>query len=330
VVHRAAIVICLAALLAGCGVAPASPAPTQTPSAEPTTTPAAAASTAEPTAIYAGLRGLVMIDGSSTVFPITEGAALAFTEIAPDVDIRLGVSGTGGGFVKFCAGETVISNASRPINRAEREACAGSSISFIELPIAYDGLTVAIHPDNTWAQCLSTEDLRRLWSPDSDPPVTRWSQIRPDWPDEPVRLFGAGTDSGTFDYFTSAIVGEEGRSRADYTASEDDYLLAQGIAADPFALGFFGFAYYREYQDRLVAVAVDSGAGCVAPTDETIFLGQYQPLSRPIFIYVATEAVDRPEVRAFVDFYLMNAARLVHEARYVALPPRAASRSKTS
>jgi phosphate transport system substrate-binding protein len=264
-----------------------------------------------------------VIDGSSTVFPITEAASIAFRSYAPNVEIRLGVSGTGGGFKKFCAGETVISDASRPITQAEAEACAKANITYIELPIAFDGITVMVHPENTWATCIAVSELKALWEPAAQGKVSRWSQVRATWPDTPISLYGAGTDSGTYDYFTQAIVGTAKSSRKDYTASEDDYLLAQDLAADPSGLGFFGYAYYVEYKGQLRDVAIDNGSGCVAPSQETIADGSYQPLARPIFLYVRADALARPELRAFVAFYLANGPGLVREARYIPLPDRA-------
>lgn len=270
-----------------------------------------------------GLAGSLVIDGSSTVFPITEAVANAFEARFPAVEIQLGVSGTGGGFRKFCAGETVVQNASRPIKAKEAELCAAAGIAFIELPVAFDGLTFVVHRSNDWAACMSLDELRRLWEPAAEGRILRWSDLRPGWPNRLFHLYGAGRDSGTFDYVTSAVVGRDGESRHDYTGSEDDYLLAQKVAADPEGLGFFGFAYYREYQATLNAVAIDGGGGCVAPDEQSIVSGAYRPLSRPIFIYVARAALDRPEVRAFAEFYLDAAPSLVPAAAYVALPDRA-------
>nr|WP_290670570.1 PstS family phosphate ABC transporter substrate-binding protein [Ardenticatena sp.] len=270
-----------------------------------------------------GLSGSVLIDGSSTVFPVSEAVAEEFGLQNPDVRVSVGVSGTGGGFKKFCAGETDISDASRPIKQSEIEMCTENGIEFIELPVAFDGLTVVVNPQNDWATCMTVEDLKTIWEPSAQGVITKWSQVRPEWPDEPLSLYGPGTDSGTFDYFTDAIVGEEGASRGDYTASEDDNVLVQGVANDQYALGYFGFAYYVENQDKLKAVAIDGGDGCVEPSVETINNGTYQPLSRPIFIYVSTKALERPEVEAFVNFYLDNAAELAEEVGYVGLPERA-------
>lgn len=330
-----AIALLAAVLLAACGPSrsqqTAAPTPSLplTPTAittlDRTTQPAApTAALAAPgsAAELAALTGSIAIDGSSTVFPITEAAATAFRTLAPGVTIALGVSGTGGGFRRFCAGETVISDASRPIKADEAADCTAAGIGFIELPIAYDGISLVVNAGNDWAQCLTSDDLRRIWEPAAEGQVMSWRDVRPEWPDVPLALYGAGPDSGTFDYFTAAIVGEEGQIRADYTGSEDDYLLAQDITEDPGALGFLGYAYMVEYTGHVRAVAVDSGEGCVAPDATTIDSGRYQPLARPIFIYVRADALSRPEVAAFVTFYLANAPALVQSASYIPLTPR--------
>ncbi len=270
-----------------------------------------------------GLTGSILIDGSSTVFPISEAVAEEFRLEYPNVRVSVGISGTGGGFKKFCNGEIDITDASRPIKDVEEEICAQNGIEFVELPVAFDGLTVVVNPENDWATCMTVEDLKTIWEPAAQGTITKWNQVRPEWPDAPLSLYGPGTDSGTFDYFTSAIVGEEGASRGDYTASEDDNVLVQGVSNDKYALGYFGFAYYAENQDKLKAVAIDGGNGCVLPSKETINNGTYQPLSRPVFIYVRKDALDRPEVEAFVNFYLENAGALATEVGYVALPDRA-------
>lgn len=291
---------------------------------ERSTTPAdTALTTLSPPSGAADLRGVITIDGSSTVFPITEAAALAFRTYAPQVEIRLGVSGTGGGFAKFCAGETVISDASRPITAAEAAQCAAAGVSFIELPVAYDGISLVIHPTNTWAECISLAELQQIWAAAAGDGIATWSQVRPDWPNAPLDLYGAGSDSGTYDYFVEAVLGAAVPMRSDYVASEDDYLIAQDVAENPNGMGFFGYSYYVEHEGRLRAVAIDGGAGCTMPTATTIADGSYQPLARPIFIYVRAEALAEPALRAFVDFYLANAPILVARARYIPLPERA-------
>jgi phosphate transport system substrate-binding protein len=273
------------------------------------------------------LSGDILVDGSSTVYPITEAMAEEFGKLQPEVRVTVGVSGTGGGFEKFCNGETDISDASRPIKPSETEACAANGIEYIELPVAYDGLAVMVNPANDWVDYMTVAELKKLWEPAAQGEVMRWSQVREGWPDEEIHLYGAGTDSGTYDYFTQAIVGEEGSSRGDFQASEDDNVLVQGIAGDPLALGFFGLAYYQENQDILKLVPINdedetNGAGPILPSEETVNDGTYQPLARPIFIYVRQEAAERPEVQGFVDFYLNveNATNLVREVGYVPLP----------
>jgi len=264
------------------------------------------------------LTGQVSLDGSSTVFPISEAVAEEFLAVAPRVRVPVGVSGTGGGFKKFLAMETDINDASRPIKDSERATAEANGIDFLEIPVAFDGLSVVINPANDWVDSLSVEELQRIWQPGSM--VDSWDDVRPEWPAEPLRLYGPGTDSGTFDYFTEAVNGESGASRPDYTASEDDNVLVQGIAGDQFAMGFFGFAYYVENQDKLKVVLIDGGNGPVAPTPTTINDGTYSPLSRPIFIYLNTASLARPEVSAFVDFYIDNAGALASEVGYIALP----------
>jgi phosphate transport system substrate-binding protein len=274
------------------------------------------------TAVLAQASGEIRIDGSSTVYPITEAMAEEFMAINPNVRITVGVSGTGGGFSKFCNGETEISNASRPIKESEIEACRANGIEYIELPVAYDALTVVVNSQNNWATSMTIEELSAIWSPDST--VSSWSQVRSGWPDAPIALYGPGTDSGTFDYFTEAVNGESGASRSDFTASEDDNVLVQGVAGDRNALGYFGFSYYEENQGRLRAVAIDNGSGPVAPEREAVETNTYTPLSRPLFIYVSQEAAERPEVSQFVGFYL-SSPQLVDEVGYVRLPERAYS-----
>jgi len=314
--------LCCLVTLAGCGVTTAQPTATSLP-ATATPAPTTLAQTTPAVTANPALRGTIVIDGSSTVFPITEAVAREFALTAPNVQVQLGVSGTGGGFKKFCAGETVISDASRPIKQSEAAECAANQIDFVEIPVAFDGLSLVANPSNTWLECMTVAELNTLWQPDATNIITNWRMLRPIWPTSTLQLYGAGQDSGTFDYFTSAIVGTEGSSRSDVISSEDDYLIAQDIAGDPNALGYFGYAYYREYQERLKLIAVDAGNGCVLPSEQTIADGSYQPLSRPIFIYVRADALDRAEVAAFVDFYLSDLARVVADVKYVPLPARA-------
>lgn len=260
----------------------------------------------------------VAIDGSSTVYPITEAVAEEYQlETGGAVRVTVGVSGTGGGFKRFCAGETDINNASRELSESEAAICEQNGVEPLELPIANDGISVTVHPENTWAECLTVEELRRIWEPGST--VERWSDVRPDWPESEVRLYGPGTDSGTFDYFTEEVVGESGASRPDYTASEDDNVLVQGVSGDTRALAYFGFAYYEANVDRVNVVAIDAGDGCVEPTVETVNSGEYAPLSRPVFLYAARSSVERPVVRDFLEFYMENAAELSRAVGYVPL-----------
>jgi phosphate transport system substrate-binding protein len=267
---------------------------------------------------------LIQIDGSSTVFPITEAVSEEFQKAKKGaVKVTVGIAGTGGGFKKFCRGETDISDASRPILKAEMEICKQSGIQYIELPVAYDALTVMVNPKNDWVKSLTIADLKKMWEPSAQGKVSRWNQIRPEWPNSPLKLFGPGADSGTFDYFTEAIVGKAKSSRGDFTASEDDNVLVQGIANDRNALGYFGFAYYIENQNKLKAVGIDNGKGPVSPSAKTVEDGSYQPLSRPIFIYVNKKSLDKPEIKEYVEFYLKNAASLVTQVKYVPLPASA-------
>ncbi len=264
-----------------------------------------------------GMRGRVKVDGSSTVFPITEAVAEEFLKVHPRVQVTVGISGTGGGFKKFCSGEIDINDASRPIKPIEQEAAKANSVQFVELPVAFDGISVVAHPDNEFLDYLTVEELRKIWQPGSM--VNRWSDIRSEWPDRNIALYGPGTDSGTFDYFTEAVNGKSQVCRPDFTASEDDNVLVQGIAGDPDALGFFGFAYYAENSSRLKLIPIDGGDGPVYPSNETINQNTYKPLSRPIFIYVNDQA-RREAVVTFVEFYLREAPNLVQEVGYVALP----------
>lgn len=245
------------------------------------------------------LRGTVSLDGSSTVYPISEAIAEEFLSVAPRVRVTVGVSGTGGGFKKFLSREIDINDASRTIKNSEVEEARANGINYLEIPVAFDGLSVVVNPNNTWVDYLTVDELRMIWQPGSM--VDSWDDIRPNWPQLPIRLYGPGTDSGTFDYFTEAVNGESGASRPDYTASEDDNVLVQGISGDENALGFFGYAYYIENQDNLKIVPIDEGSGPVAPTAQSINDGTYSPLSRPIFVYLNTDSLARPEVRSFVE-----------------------------
>jgi phosphate transport system substrate-binding protein len=270
---------------------------------------------------------VITADGSSTVFPITEAVAEEFPKVSPGARVTVGSSGTGGGFQKFCRNETDLSNASRPIRQTEVEACAKAGIEYIELPVAYDGLAVVIHPKNTWATSMTVDELKKLWEPAAQGKITRWNQIRPDWPDQEIHLFGAGVDSGTFEYFTEAIMGKAAASRGDYTSSEDDNVIVQGVSGDPNALGYFGYAYYEQNKDKLKVVAVDdkdetNGAGPVAPSVETVSNGTYRPLSRPVFVYVKASSLSRPEVASFIQFYLDKGQALVREVGYVPMTSR--------
>lgn len=264
------------------------------------------------------LRGTVSIDGSSTVFPISEAVAEEFLAVQPRVRVTVGVSGTGGGFKKFLAGEIDINDASRPIKMKEVKQASASGIGFIELPIAYDGLSVVVNTKNDWVDHLTITELNKIWQPGSS--VKRWSDVRDGWPEKEIQLYGPGTDSGTFDYFTETINGKSGASRPDYTANEDDNALVRGISGDEGSLGYFGYAYYAANKDKLRVVAIDGGKGPVAPTEITINNGTYAPLSRPVFIYVRPDALDRKEVRAFVDFYIESAPMLATEVGYIPLP----------
>lgn len=265
-----------------------------------------------------GLSGEIRIDGSSTVFPITEAVAEEFITENPDVKVPVGVSGTGGGFEKFIAQETDISDASRPIKDEEAEAAKAAGVEYVELKVAFDGLSVLVNPENTWVDYLTVEELNKIWAPDST--VKTWKDVRAEWPAEELKLYAPGTDSGTFDYFTEEINGETGAIRSDFTGSEDDNVLVQGIAGDKNALGFFGYAYYEENQDKLKIVPIDSGNGPVTPSFETIKDGSYAPLSRPLFIYVNKASLEKAEVRQFVEYYLEIAKDIVQEVGYVGLP----------
>jgi phosphate transport system substrate-binding protein len=264
--------------------------------------------------------GKISIDGSSTVYPITEAIAEEFREEEPNIRVSIGVSGTGGGFKKFTRGEIDINDASRPIKDKEIKLCKENNISYVELTVAYDGLAVIANKDNSWLTDITIEELKKLWEPSAQGKITKWNQIRADWPDKEIHLFGPGVASGTYDYFTEAIVGESGASRGDYTASEDDNVLVQGIASDKYALGFFGLAYYQENKSKLKLVGVDNGTGAIKPSMETVKTGTYAPLSRPIFIYVSDAGAKKEEVVKFVNFYLKKAAKLVPDVGYIPLP----------
>jgi len=264
--------------------------------------------------------GAVKIDGSSTVYPITEAVAEEFRVDQPEIKVTIGVSGTGGGFKKFSRGETDINDASRPIKEKEVKVCEENNVSYVELTVAYDGLAVLINTENDWVDYFTVDELKKIWEPSAQGTITTWNQIRPEWPNEPFSLYGPGVASGTYDYFTEVIVGESGASRGDYTASEDDNVLVQGIAGDKNAIGFFGLAYYEENKEKLKLVGVDNGAGAILPTTETVKTGEYAPLSRPIFIYVSDTGAKKAAVNEFVEFYLTNASELVSDIGYIALP----------
>jgi phosphate transport system substrate-binding protein len=273
---------------------------------------------------YPKSTALVKVDGSSTVFPITEAVAEEFQkEMRGAVRVTVGISGTGGGFKKFCRGETDVQDASRPISAIEMEACRASGIQYFELPVAFDALTIAVSPQATWIDFLTIAELKQMWDPSAQGRILRWNQIRSSWPDAPLKLFGAGSDSGTFDYFTEAVVGKAKTSRGDYTASEDDNTLVQGISNDKQALGYIPYAYYEPNKKRLKAVGVDGGHGPVLPSREAVENGAYQPLSRPMFIYVNSKSAVKPEVKRFVEFYLAQAPTLVPQVKYIPLPQQA-------
>ena len=265
---------------------------------------------------------IVKVDGSSTVFPVTEAVAEDFQKAKKQqVKVTVGISGTGGGFKKFCRGETDISNASRPILKAEMADCAKAGIEYYELPVAFDALTVVINPKNTFIKQLTVAELKKMWEPGAQGKVTRWNQVNPQWPDQPMKLFGPGADSGTFDYFTEAIVGKSKSSRGDFTASEDDNVLVQGVSRDVNGLGYFGYAYYVENKDKLKAVPIVNEKGqAVEPSMEAVLKGTYSPLARPIFIYVNAKSLGKPEVKEFVEYYMKNGAKLAREVKYVPLP----------
>ncbi|MCI0686375.1 MAG: PstS family phosphate ABC transporter substrate-binding protein [Sporichthyaceae bacterium] len=297
-----AVVAVMAAALAACGNDDENP-----PAGGGTNSPAAP------------LSGSIAVDGSSTVTPLTEVAAELFNEENPNVQIAVGTSGTGGGFEKFCAGETDISDASRAIEDDEVAACQTGGISYEEFTVANDALTIVVSKENTFATCLTVDQLKKIWEPAAEGTVTNWNQVDPSFPDQALDLYGPGTDSGTFDYFTDVINGEEGASRTDYQPSEDDNVIASGVAGSPGGLGYFGLTYFEENQATLNAVQVDSGNGCVAPSAETAQDGSYTPLARPLYIYPKADSLQRPEVLAFVEYYVENAAQIAEEAGFVPL-----------
>jgi len=274
----------------------------------------------------ASLAGRIQADGSSTVGPLVTRAAEEFQQENSGVQVTVGVSGTGGGFERFCAGETDVSNASRPIKEEEEQACMAKGIEHVEFQVANDALTVIVNKQNDWATCLTVEELKKIWEPDSK--VNNWNQVRSDFPDQELKLFGPGTDSGTFDYFTDAINGEEGASRSDYAPSEDDNIIVQGVSGEKGGLGYLGFSYYEENQDTLNAVEVDAGDGCVAPSVETAQDGTYKPLSRPLFVYVKKASFDKPEVHAFVQYLLDNADSIAEETQFVPLTQEQIDKAK--
>ena len=278
-----------------------------------------------------GLSGEILVDGSSTVSPISEAMGEEFNIANPDVDLVIGVSGSGGGFKKFCAGETDISNASRQIKDSEIEVCKGAGIDFIEVPVAYDGITIVVNPNNDWAQCLTVEQLNTIWSPDSEGKISNWNQVDASFPNQPLDLYGPGTDSGTFDYFTDEVNGEEGASRGDYSPSEDDNVIVNGVVSSQGALGYFGFAYFEENQGSLKAVDIENEDGvCVTPSTDAIADGSYNPMSRPLFFYVKKEAYEtKPEVKAFVDYQVDPAnSQFIADAGYIPLPDDVLAQSK--
>jgi len=273
-------------------------------------------------ATFAQQGPIVKIDGSSTVYPITEAVAEEYQKMKKNsVKVTVGISGTGGGFKKFCRGEIDIANASRPILTKEMEDCRAAGIKYVELPVAFDALTVVTHPNNKFLTQITVEELKKIWEPAAQGKITRWNQVNPAWPDAPMKLFGAGADSGTFDYFTEAIVGKAKSSRGDFTASEDDNVLVQGVSRDVNSMGYFGYAYYAENSKKIKSIPIieKPGKPAVAPSMESVINGSYQPLARPIFIYVNAKSIDKPEIKEFVEYYLKNSVKLIREVKYVPL-----------
>ncbi len=290
--------------------------------------PATTASSSSTGSASASAAGSVAIDGSSTVAPLTEAAAAAYAKVDPNTRVTVATSGTGGGFKKFCAGETDISDASRAIKDEEKAACEAAGIKFTEIVIANDGLAVVVNKENTWAQCLTVDHLKKMWEPAAEGKVSNWNQVDATFPDQALTLFGAGTDSGTFDYFTDAINGEEGASRTDYSPSEDDNITVQGVSGDKGALGYFGLSYAEENASLLTTVKIDGGKGCVTPTVDTVQKGEYTPLSRPLFIYVANKAYsEKPAVKGFVDYYVKESDAIAKAAKFV---PMTSAQQKTA
>ncbi len=273
------------------------------------------------------LSGTIRTDGSSTVAPLAEAAAELFREEHPGVQVTVGTSGTGGGFEKFCAGETDISDASRAIKDSEKAACQAKGVVFDELTVANDGLSVVVNKANNWINCITTAQLKKIWQPGSK--VNNWNQVDPTFPNVPLKLYGAGTDSGTFDYFTDEINGEEGASRTDYNATEDDNVTVQGVSGDKGAMGYFGLSYFEQNADKLKALQIDGGSGCVAPSTETVQNGTYKPLGRPLFIYPKAELLARPEGLAFVTYFADNATEIAKEAQFVPLTDQQVSELKS-
>ena len=267
----------------------------------------------------------IKLDGSSTVYPISEAVAEDFKAVHPDHYITVGESGTGGGFKKFERGESDISDASRPIKKEEDSICKAAGIDYVELPIAYDGLVIVVNKNCNWLDKITVAELKQIWQPSAQNNIKKWNQVNPAWPNEEIHLFGPGTASGTYDYFTEAVNGKSKASRGDYTASEDDNVLVQGVAGDKYALGYFGLAYYDDNKDKLKVLPVDdekpdNGNGAILPSQETVKNGTYQPLSRPLFIYISKKSLARPAVKTFVDYYMANVAKLATEVGYVPLP----------
>lgn len=268
-------------------------------------------------------RQIIKVDGSSTVYPITEAVAEEFRKVQPKINVTVGISGTGGGFKKFCRGEIDVLDASRPITKNEMADCKKAGVQYVELPVAFDAITIVVSPKNDWVSSITVEELKKIWAPESQGKITKWNQIRPEWPDAPLKLFGAGADSGTFDYFTEAIMGRARASRPDYTPSEDDNTLVIGISSDKYALGFLPYAYYEPNKKRLKALAIGAGAKAVAPSAETVEKGSYSPLSRPLFIYVSEASLKKPEVKEFAQFYMEQVGTLALQVKNVPLPKKA-------